>query len=126
MVFPDDAKTERQVQKLMKSRNRISLKCGCQFKVYAHSSENDAWEIRTSALHTNGCVPSPAFAATGERARGLQLDAATVASLKVALCVCAFCALCVSSFNCFFIPFTQSVVRVCHVAGRCCNNAVAF
>jgi len=74
---------DRKTQKPVKSRKRISLKCGCKFKVYAHSCENDVWEIRTSALqHTNGCVPSPAFAAACARARGLKLDAATVASLQ--------------------------------------------
>jgi len=37
VISEDDAKTERKVQKFVKSRNKISLKCGCQFKVYVHS-----------------------------------------------------------------------------------------
>jgi len=70
-------------KKTVKRRKRVSLKCGCKFKVYARVLDEEVCEIRSSALtHTNGCSPSPAYAAAGDRARGITLDAATVASLK--------------------------------------------
>lgn len=84
----DAAETSTRVEEKQnnqrKSRKRVSLKCDCAFHVYAHIMADETCDIRKSVLkHTNGCVPSPTFAAAGERARGFSLDSATIAALKV-------------------------------------------
>jgi len=65
-----------------KPRNRISMKCGCAFKIYAKINGVDCVILTSSLTHTNGCRPCPAFEAAADRARGLRLDASTIAMLK--------------------------------------------
>ena len=57
-------------------RNRSSLRCGCEWKVYARrvhpNLDESEWKIVSAKLdHTNGCSPCAEQQLLAERARGL-------------------------------------------------------
>ena len=61
-------------------RNRPSIRCGCEWKIYAHrlgpqnvgDPDCELWEIVTAKIvHTNGCNPSEEQQRLAERARGI-------------------------------------------------------
>ena len=89
-------------------RNRSSLRCGCEWKVYARrvhpNLDESEWKIVSAKLdHTNGCSPCAEQQLLAERARGLfgvlllkhlyvLPYAQALFILKISLCSC--CARC--------------------------------
>jgi len=66
--------------------------------------ENEAWEMTSALQHTNSCAPSPAFAATGERAWASNWMPHCCVSQGCIVCVCVCAGLYVCVFSTPFHP----------------------
>jgi cold shock CspA family protein len=68
-------------QTKVKTRNRESLKCGCEFKVVMLQDIEDVFVHISRLEHTNGCTPSPEQRRVGKRKRGTEVPLSVMTSL---------------------------------------------